>query len=391
MPRGIYDRSARKSAVAEPGIPVIQQNPGNPGDYRVNKVQVNEMPDRQSANSNVEIIRQTHGDETVSTTERLFGDMDLTKEEVGVEQQPLKPVEPLPQNPDEAEQPKFAAAAQAEEEAKSDGSEPKPVDSKPEASEEFIDWEKMAGKKIRQKIDGKEVIVTAEELKGYSDQDQIKKHLAEAANKVGEERRRLAEERKQIQELRQQRQEPIQNGIEAVPQTEFYQRPNMDDNPVLRRIQFLESQVQQLAQGTQPVIYETNRQRVANELKAQGFNDFMEYLPKMEMHMVTIQDPQLAGFYDTPQGAKSLYFQLKAQDMLKTPQAKQVAPDVSRRTQTNPIPPATQIDGGAQPSGSFNDDSGHNYRQAFRRATNLGDDKEAWNEVLRQKGILPEG
>jgi len=349
------------------------------------------MPDRQSANSNVEIIRQTHGDETVSTTERLFGDMDLTKEEVGVEQQPLKPVEPLPQNPDEAEQPKFAAAAQAEEEAKSDGSEPKPVDSKPEASEEFIDWEKMAGKKIRQKIDGKEVIVTAEELKGYSDQDQIKKHLAEAANKVGEERRRLAEERKQIQELRQQRQEPIQNGIEAVPQTEFYQRPNMDDNPVLRRIQFLESQVQQLAQGTQPVIYETNRQRVANELKAQGFNDFMEYLPKMEMHMVTIQDPQLAGFYDTPQGAKSLYFQLKAQDMLKTPQAKQVAPDVSRRTQTNPIPPATQIDGGAQPSGSFNDDSGHNYRQAFRRATNLGDDKEAWNEVLRQKGILPEG
>jgi len=348
------------------------------------------MPDRQSANSNVEIIRQTHGDETVSTTERLFGDMDLTKEEVGVEQQPLKPVEPLPQNPDEAEQPKFAAAAQAEEEAKSDGSEPKPVDSKPEASEEFIDWEKMAGKKIRQKIDGKEVIVTAEELKSYSDQDQIKKHLAEAANKVGEERRRLAEERKQIQELRQQRQSqyeaPLPNGQlqEAQVQQDY-------SNPVLQRIQFLESQLQQLAQGTQPVIYETNRQRVANELKAQGFNDFMDYLPKMEMHMTTIQDPQLAGFYDTPQGAKSLYFQLKAQDMMKVPQSKVVVQDVPRRTSApNPVPPATQIDGGSQPSGSFNDDSGHSYRQAFRRASTLGDDKEAWNEVLRQKGILPE-
>jgi hypothetical protein len=382
MPKGVYDRSSRKSAVAEPAMPVIQQNPGNPGDYRVNTVQVSQMPDRQSANSNVEIMRQTHGDETVSTTERLFGDMDLTKEEEGLEQQPLKSVEPVPQNPDEAEQPKF-------QEAKPE--EPAPVESKPDTSDEFIDWDKMAGKKIRQKIDGKEVIVTAEELKGYSDQDQIKKHLAEAANKVGEERRRLAEERKQIQELRQQRasqyEAPLQNG-----QPQDIPQPSQDYNPVLQRIQFLESQLQQLAQGTQPVIYETNRQRVSNELKAQGFNDFMDYLPKMEMHMTTINDPQLAGFYDTPQGAKSLYFQLKAQDMLKTPQAKIVQQDVSRRTVTsNPVPPATQIDSGSQPSGSFNDDSGHNYRQAFRRATNLGDDKEAWNEVLRQKGILPEG
>lgn len=387
MPKGVYNRGK----VATP-TPVAA--PLNNGEIRVNTVKVSQMPDRQSANANVESMRQTSGDQDISTTERLFGDIavrdrldetDPNRSEE-VPQDPLRETEPVAQNPEQAEQPKFQQ-------------QPKPIESKPseqkEVSEDdFIDWDKMSGKKIRQKIDGKEVIVTAEELKKYSDQDQIKKHLAEAADKVGDERRKLAEERRQIQELRQQRQPqyeaPIRQefannqpqGIQSTAQL-----PQVQD-PYLQRIQFLETKLQQLAQGTQPVIYQSNRQRVSDELKGQGFNDFLDYIPKMEAQMSTIQDSQLVSFYDTPQGAKALYFQLKAQDMNKAP-AKNVPQGTSQRVVESQSIPAIQVDGGSS-SGSHVDDSGHNYKAAFKRAVNSVDDREAWNEVLRQKGILPD-
>lgn len=349
MPKGVYDRSPR-----------------------MNIQKVSEMPDRQSANANVEAIRQSHGEEEVSTTERLFGSPEQQLEEQNekpLSQEPLKS-EPLPQNPEEAEQPKFK-----------ESNSPKPEESTPEA-DDFIDWEKMSGKKIRQKIDGKEVITTVDELKKYSDQDQIKKHLADAASNVGEERRKLAEERRQWSE---QRSKPTQ--YEAPPNQAYGGQQStvsnlpIQNDPVFQRIQFLEQQVQQLAQGVQPSIYQSNRQRVSDELKAQGFNDFNEYLPKMESVVVGIKDPNLVSFYDTPEGSKALYFQLKAQDLQKAP-ARTV--NVPRVTPEQSVP-ATQIDGGSQGSGQYVESLGQNYRTAFRRAVSAGDDKEAWNEVLRQK------
>jgi len=365
MPKGVYNRN--KSVIVQE---TIQDNP-IVHEQGINHIRVSQMPDRQSANSNVEAIRQSHGDENISTTERLFGNAEEQQkanlEDPSIQQKPLIS-EPVAQNPEQAEQSRFK-----------ESNSPKPAESIPN-EDDFIDWEKMSGRKIRQKVDGKEVITTVDELKKYSDQDQIKKHLAEAAERVGQERRKLAEERQQLNQLRQRPFEAAQSQPQGIGQ-----EPQQLD-PVFQRIQFLEQQIQQLAQGVQPSIYESNRQRVANELKSSGFNDFYDYLPKMESHLLNVKDPNLVQFYDTPEGSKALYFQLKAQDLQKSPQKQQTVP----REISNPIPPAAQIDGGGQSSGQFIDDSGHNYRAAFKRATTLGDDKEAWNEVLRQKGILPD-
>jgi len=372
MPKGVYNRSKVSTETTIPMNGPIATEVG------INKVQVSQMPDRQSANANVEALRQTHGDENISTTERLFGTIEeqneINTQNPRISQEPLIS-QPVAQNPEQAEEPRFKEET------------PKPEKSKP-VEDDFIDWDKMSTKKIRQKIDGKEVVITAEELKKYSDQDQISKHLADAASRVGQERRKLAEERQELERLRNRPSEaPLNQQSSGQPQDIGQSQYQQD--PVYERLKFLEAQVQQLAIGTQPAIYESNRQRVSNELKAQGFNDFIDYLPKMESVVVGIKDPALVSFYDTPEGSKALYFQLKAQDLQKSPARPPV--NVPRETVVaNPTPPVTQIDGGSQSSGSYTDDSAHTYRSAFRRATSLGDDKEAWNEVLRQKGILPD-
>lgn len=367
MPKGIYNRSKSVTVQETRQSPIVHEQ-------GINKIRVSQMPDHQTANAGVEAVRQSHGDEEISTTERLFGSPEQqaedNNEDTNIKHEPLV-VQPVAQNPEEAEQPRFK-----------ESNSPAPVEPTPQ-EDEFIDWDKMSGRKIRQKIDGKEVVTTVEELKKYSDQDQIKKHLAEAAEKVGQERRKLAEERQQWNE---QRNRPIQyeapsNQAVGGQQSTLSNLPPPQD-PVFQRLQSLEQQVQQLAQGVQPSIYESNRQRVANELKSQGFNDFMEYLPKMESAILGIKDPNLTSFYDTPEGSKSLYFQLKAQDLQKAP-ARPIQPQVVPRG--NPVPPQVQIESGSQPSGNFNDDSGNTYRTAFRRAINSGDDKESWNDVLRQK------
>ena len=380
MPKGVYNRS-KSASVQETIQEIASQFNESPivHETGINKVQVSQMPSAQSANANVSAIRQSHGDDGISTTERLFGSPEEqdreNKENPAISQEPLIS-QPVAQNPDEAEQPRFQ-----------ESNSPKPAESTQE--DDFIDWDKMSGRKIRQKVDGKEIITTVEELKKYSDQDQIKKHLADAADKVGQERRKLAEERQQCNQLRNQAPLWTPQALQNPQIPEQQQNYQAQNDPVFQRIQFLEQQVQQLAQGVQPSIYQSNRQRVSNELKAQGFNDFEDYLPKMESVVIGIKDPNLVQFYDTPEGSKALYFQLKAQDLQKSP-ARQIQNQVIPRGTSNPIPPATQIDGGSQGSGQFNDDSGHNYRAAFKRATSLGDDREAWNEVLRQKGILPD-
>jgi len=349
MPKGVYDRTPK-----------------------VNIQKVSEMPDRQSANANVEAIRQSSGDQEISTTERLFGSpaeqLEDNTQDPNISQEPLIS-QPVAQNPEQAEQPRFK-----------ESNSPKHEESTPE-TDDFIDWEKMSGRKIRQKIDGKEVITTVEELKKYSDQDQIKKHLAEQADRVGQERRKLAEERQQWNQQRNQQQQSLPQKTNEDMISASQQMQSQQD-PYFQRIQFLEAQVQQLAQGIQPSIYESNRQRVSNELKAQGFNDFNEYLPKMESVVVGLKDPNLVSFYDTPEGSKALYFQLKAQDLQKAPPRQTMAQNVPRGIPENI--PATQIDGGAQSSGQYIEPENQSYKAAFKRAIGT-DDRDAWNEVLMKK------
>lgn len=367
MPKGVYPRTNKS------GMNVVAtEAPVTP----------------ETANANVvQVVSQSGDDSEMSTTQRLFG--DLTNADISQQMADLQ--EPVPQSPMAVPEPVAPVVEKP----------PEPVASEPAAQQstqtpdDSFDIEKVLNKKIKAKVDGKEEEVT---LKDLRDNYQINKHLAQAADKVGEERRKLAEERRQIQEWRQQRQQNIPseptgfqpggmpNGNGAMPQIP------QELNPLLAKINSLEQQLNQFVEGTRPAVFQSNRQRVADELKSQGFDDFLQFIPKMETHLVGLsnQNPQLVQFYDTPDGAKALYFQLKAQELVSrqhsAPPVQQVAPNV-------PVVPQTRVESGAQPSGSVNDDGASNYRRAFKRATELANDtpagREAWNQVLLQKGIIP--
>ena len=330
----------------------------------------------------VQVARQTDGDTEVSTSQRLFG--EITPESLRDENIPAPGQSvPLSQNPLEETGPEEEVPAPEPEKPEED---PKPtppaVEGNDPAPDEFIDLEKLQGKKIRQKVDGKEVFTTIEELQKYRNQDQIKKHLAEEADKVGEERRRNAEERRQLQEMRQQR-AAFEN---PAPQGNFEQ-PSMPPqyDPVLARLQALEQRVQQTESSTAPVIYQSNRMDLDQSLRARGFNDFNDYWPQIVANVSPQLIQEVGG--NEFRAAELTYFQLKAQELNQgiRPQA---APRPQPIAQAPQRPPVTRVDSGTQPSSGINDDGPSQYRQDFRRAVNSNGDKEAWNKILTQKGLI---
>jgi hypothetical protein len=389
MPKGVYPRANRS---------------GNNG---IRTEVTEETPRPEAANMNVvEVSRQTDGEDVMSTTERLFGDLIQEKqdaekaiEEAPIIQDPLAPPKvdvrdtiktPAPKTQKETDEERLDKSELAK--VVSEAIPPKEPEKSIEG-EDMLDVDTFGDRKVRAKIDGREETPTFKEVLG---QYQLKKHLTEAADRVGEERRRLAEERRQLQELRQQQQQQTRDVPRETwnaPQPVVNQIPQ-EFNPLMERIQSLEQQLRQVVEGTRPAMYESNRQRVANELRMQGFPDFLDYLPKMESHILGLRDPQEVQFYDTPTGAKSLYFQLKAQDLNQPQAIRQAAPPppvVQRQMpKVEQKVPETRIDSASGPSSGLNDDPNQMYRTAFRRASTLGDDKEAWNDVLRQKGIIPD-
>jgi hypothetical protein len=364
MPKGVYERNkGMRTAI------------------------VDKTPEPTMANSNaVEPIQQTNSDDEFSTTQKLFG--DLVNQD-GTRKEEIAPVLPISQSPDDIPEPNIPGIPGEDPKQPIPGKEPeKAPEAPPEPVKEptpppaDLDWEKP----IPIKIDGKEDVIP---LKKLRDNYQIGRHLDMAADKVGEERKRLAEERRQLQELRmQQRQEPFnpqQQGQEQAPS--LYAPPSLD--PIQARLNFLESQYQRLNQATVPIVWQNNRMQLDAQLKSQGFNDFNDYWPKIQAYTPPELVQQMGG--NEMAAAELMYHRLKSQEP-KAPAP--VAPPAPVIQQSVSRPPITRIDGGSQSSNGGNDDSGANYRQSFNRARVLPNDtqagREAWNDVLRQKGILPE-
>jgi hypothetical protein len=362
MPKGVYDR--------------------NKGGMRT--AVVDKAPEPMMANSNsVEAVQQTNSDDEISTTQKLFGDI---VNEDGTRKEEVSPELPISQNPDnipESQVPEKLVETPAVPEKQVEVP-PEPAKETPPTTD--LDWEKP----IPTKIDGKEELIS---LKKLRDNYQIGKHLDMAADKVGEERRRLAEERRQLTELReQQRPQEFQNpNIQAPGQYQGQFAPTPID-PVQARLNFLEAQYQRLNQATVPVIWQNNRMQLDNQLKSQGHSDFNEYWPKIQAYTPPELVQQMGG--NEMAAAELMYHRLKAQDQATMPKQVQAAPPPPVVQQSAPRPPITRIDGGSQASSGVNDDSGVRYQQSFRKATTLANDtqagKEAWNDVLRQKGILPD-
>lgn len=248
----------------------------------------------------------------------------------------------------ETVQPEAVVEAQPEAKAEEKAEEKKEAPSPVEPTAEEFDLEDILAKqgipldkvKSKIKVDGKEEVVSFSELKKRV---QLKEHLDQAGQELGRQRQELKQLRKGVEQERPQiSQVPAQADLgqnDAPSQSDPYTQQ------LERRLQQMEAQTAALS----PVIYDVNRQEVAKELKAEGYDDFLDYLPKMEAYLATVKDPARLDYYDQKDGAKELFRQLKLKDLTEQMREKQNAP-ATKPTLERPRPPIQKIDGGSQPS-----------------------------------------
>lgn len=236
--------------------------------------------------------------------------------------------------------PEQAAQVQEKEPKEVENKEPAPADPQPEEfyledvlSKQNIPLDKV---KARIKVDGKEEVITFDE---FRKRVQLKTHIDQAGQELGRQRREVLELKKELEKER--------NKISPVPASADpnIQRAPSDVDPYIAQ---LERRLAEIESRTAPVVYDVNRQQLSKQLSAQGFNDFLDYLPRIEAEISKIQDPNEQLYYDTPEGATQLFLKLKNQDLME--QLKQKTESPKPAPTERPKPPIQKIDGGVQPT-----------------------------------------
>lgn len=396
MPKGVYPRGNKGSSTQSKSIETTVVNHtgsmpaiGRPSEGGFQTRFTNEDIRPEAANAQtVQTVPQIAGEEGMSTSERLFGDIISPEQAQALKSIPMaqNPMESELMEPDEPTQEEIAALEERrkEEAAKALAAEKL---AKAKEGDQGIEDE-IFNRKVKTKVDGVEKELTVKELK---DSYQIGRHLAQAGEKLGEERRRLAEERKEIEQLRARVGQP---GIPGNPQNGSISgdprgtmQPNINLDPVMQRLNQIEARFAQAEQ-------ERNREKVVRELKDEGIEDPEQYFAKAQAVMAS--DLSLAPFYDTPKGFKTLVKSLafeEAKTPFKAKETPVLVPSGTVAESSIQRPPITRIDSGSTRSSGVNDDSTARYKTNFQRAMKEGDSPEgraAWNQVLFQKGILPD-
>lgn len=290
------------------------------------------------------------------TTTALFG-----------EQQPI-------QEPDQP--------APVQEEKKEEVAQPEPSPAEPQPEEFYL--EDVLSKynipldkvKSRIKVDGKEEVISFDE---YKKRVQLKTHLDQAGQELGRQRREILELRKGIEKER--------TPISQVP---AQADPTANRVPSDDYISVLEQRLAAIEARTAPVVYDANRQQLARELKNQGFDDFLDYLPRIEAEISKIQDPNAQVYYDTPEGATQLFLKLKNQDLMEQLKQKSDAPKPAPLER--PKPPIQKIDGGSQPTTVNDIDDWQAKRdELYTRWMNTHEPnakRKALHELMRHQNVL---
>lgn len=199
--------------------------------------------------------------------------------------------------------------------------------------------------KVKTKVDGKEESLSFLEMKKNV---QLKRHLDQAGQELGRQRLEAKEALKAIEQERQK--------FQQVPAVADPDQTNVPSNsePYNARLEREIAELKAQMSGLNPVIYDVNRQTVAKELKAEGHDDFIETLPEIEAYLVTVKDPALANYYDTTEGVKEVFRQIKLKKMMENQKAPAPTPKAPLEKKQ---PPIQKIDGGSQPSsiGSVDD------------------------------------
>lgn len=294
------------------------------------------------------------------------------------EPEPKQP-EPTPEpekTPPPAE-PEPSAQPEAEPQEPEKQPEPQPESDGPLYLEDLL--QKMgvdpAKVKTKTKIDGIEGEASILDIKKNY---QLEKHLTQRGQKIGEERRQLEQLRNDLQRQAMASQTP--------PASE----QELPDDPQYRALKQELDNLKSILPAIQPVIYQSARQKLANELKEQGFTDFMDYIDKIDARVGAEADDNKWRYYNTPEGAKQLYFQMKLEEARNGTQPKAAkAEPVIEPVKPAHRPPVVKIDGGNQPTKATGnvDDWNARYQQLMAEWKKTKD-KGLLQEILKLQGNL---
>ena len=275
----------------------------------------------------------------VNVTEKLFADL-----------LPVGEVETLPAVNKEVE-------AKSEEEIKEVKKEvtetPAPTPKEPE----YLDIQDFGDKKVTVKIDGVEAEIPFKDVvKGY----QTEQYLTRKGQMLAEEKKKLHE-----------------TPAPPIHTKDDYLDPLMADeverlNKELETVkEYSKAAISELA----PFRYERNLSAIDTEMKAEGLIDFREKVSEIEK-IILAMPPEQSVAYDTTEGFKNVYKDLKLRELIKKPQASTtVNPDV------RPKPKIVPIESSSSPSGGDTSTTAER-NKAFAHAKKTGD----WPSFMEKYG-----
>lgn len=329
---------------------------------------------------------------TPNATSRLFAEdtppaQDVPPADVPRGTTPEIPAAPAPVPPPPAQEPVAPPAAPPSPEVPA-----VPAPTTPPAPSDVTFIEDLLAKSniplnkvmVRVKVDGKEEVMSYEDAKMRV---QLKEHLNLAGQELGTQRRAFAEERRKFHEERGNIQnlgvrQPAMDPAAPTPLEQFPQNTDPLVAQLIGEVKMLRERVQ----GIDPLVFDANRQRVANELKSQGFPDFMDYIPKIEAHITNLKDPMAIQYYDTDIGSKALYHELKSRDLMEQmSRANRPPAPPPPSAPRSPEPPIIRIDGGSSPSQAGVDNYDAQYEDVLTRWKQTRDPR-LFRQILQMKG-----
>lgn len=197
-------------------------------------------------------------------------------------------------------------------------------------SPEYLDIQDFGDKKVKVKVDGVETEIPFKDVvKGY----QTERYLTQKGQMI-------AEEKKKLQET-------------AIPPTvhsdDDYIDPLMVEKMrgLEKKLEVAEETIKMAVSELTPIRYERNLSVIDSEMKTEGLTDFKEKVPEIEK-IIRAMPPDKAETYDTIDGFKFLYKNLKLQELVK-----KQAGTTEKHTNADvrPTPKVVQIESGSSPSG----------------------------------------
>jgi len=300
----------------------------------------------------------------VSTTERLFG-----KQETNVSHgKPPAAKTISPEPPPEVNDP--------------------PVETPPATPAPVLTIEDLKGKKVKVKVGGVEMEVLGEDvIRGF----QTDRFLTQKGQRLAEQERDI-ERRKTATPPAPV---PAGPGAAAAPEPAIEIDPTASPEeiewarkhvlPLIKqqikevesRVDSVDQSVRSLTQETHPARYERGLRVLESQMKEEGHDDFMDYVPKVESAITGMTEEERQAT-NTPEGFIRVFKDLKMRDLMN---GKKPAPQGNQgKAENQERVPRVEGSGGGAPAGGDNSRA----NQLFQEAKRTGQ----WGPYFEHIGLL---